>query len=126
MPSHRRQLHEGHFPKHYLRGCLCLLMAERPAHGYDLRARMHGLGLGGVDPSCTYKALRAMEREGLVCSEWEASQAGPSKRRYRMAPAGEEWLRSWVGVAGQQFDHLGEYLRRLGPVIESRQPAASA
>ena len=65
---------------------LLLLLRERPAHGYDLLERLPELtGEARVEMGNLYRLLRGLEEEGLVSSEWDASSAGPAKRRYAFA-----------------------------------------
>ena len=69
---------------------LLLLLRERPAHGYDLLERLPELtGEARIEMGNLYRLLRALEEEGLVSSEWDASSSGPAKRRYAITPAGE-------------------------------------
>src|SRR5438128_2298577 len=64
---------------------LLLLLRERPAHGYDLLERLPELtGEARVEMGNLYRLLRGLEEEGLVSSEWDASSAGPAKRRYAL------------------------------------------
>jgi PadR family transcriptional regulator len=81
----------------FLEPTLLLLLAETPAHGYELVDRVAELvpgerpELGGL-----YRVLRALEEDGLVVSEWDAAAPGPAKRRYELTPAGDELLRAWA------------------------------
>ena len=52
-------------PKNFLRPCLLLLLREERAHGYDLLERIQSLGFDGSDPGGLYRALRALENDGL-------------------------------------------------------------
>jgi len=79
-------------PKSFLRPCLLLLLREQPAHGYELLERLRPLGFTAPDPGGLYRALRALEDEGLVHSSWEASEAGPDRRIYDLTRAGVEHL----------------------------------
>lgn len=79
-------------PKDFLRPCLLLLLRERPAHGYDLMERVSALGVHPVDAGGLYRTLRKLEREGLVRSSWQPSQAGPQRRSYEITRAGMEDL----------------------------------
>ena len=83
---------QGGLPRNYLRASLLLLIAETPAHGYDLLEQIAQLGLRNVDPGGLYRALRVMEQDGLVASWWEHSTAGPARRSYRLTDEGVEWL----------------------------------
>ena len=71
-------------PRSFLRPCLLLLLRERDDHGYGLAARLPPLHDGDGDAGGVYRALRAMERLGLVRSEWHTSAVGPARRTYRL------------------------------------------
>src|SRR3954469_80151 len=79
-------------PKNFLRPCLLLLLREHPAHGYDLLERLRPLGFSREDPRRLYRALRALECDGLVRSVWEKSTSGPDRRMYELTRAGMEVL----------------------------------
>lgn len=103
---------QGGLPRNYLRPCLLLLIAERPSHGYDLLERLGALGLGATDPGGLYRALRAMEREGLVDSEWQTSDVGPARRTYTLTHEGLEWLHAWAGALRESRRLIGTFLDR--------------
>jgi PadR family transcriptional regulator len=76
---------------------LLLLLEERPAHGYELLDRLPPLtGSDRVDMGNLYRFLRALEEEGFVASDWDASAPGPAKRRYELTDAGRHLLMEWV------------------------------
>ena len=76
-------------PRNFLRPCVLLLLRESPAHGYDLLERLRAFGFGRPDPGGLYRALRALEEEGLVRSGWAASASGgPDRRVYEITRAG--------------------------------------
>ncbi len=106
-------------PKDFLRPCLLLLLRESDAHGYDLAERVSGFGFDHSDPGAIYRALRKLERDGLVRSDWEASSAGPPRRVYSMTESGVEELdhrASELAEGERRIDSfLGRYLqaRRL-------------
>lgn len=81
-------------PRHYLRACLLLLVAESPAHGYELLAHVSDLGMTKVDTSSLYRTLRALEDEGLVESWWAPAGAGPARRMYPRPRPGLEASRT--------------------------------
>lgn len=78
----------GGLPRSYLRPSLLLLLGEGPSHGYELLEQARRLGIRGAEPGGLYRALRAMEREGLVRSRWERSQSGPARRTYLLTGSG--------------------------------------
>src|SRR5438034_9919232 len=75
-------------PRNFLRLCLLLLLREQPAHGYELLERLRSFGFVRDDPGGLYRALRVLERDGLVRSAWKPSQAGPERRIYALTRAG--------------------------------------
>ena len=83
-------------PRHYLKPCLLLLLAEGPSHGYELLEQVRRLGIQGAEPGGLYRYLRSMEKEELVSSWWEPSQAGPARRTYILTDAGRQAMRQSV------------------------------
>src|SRR5438105_3277021 len=99
---------------------LLLLLRERPAHGYDLLERLPELtGEARVEMGNLYRLLRALEEEELVLSEWDASSAGPAKRRYALTPGGDGLLAN-----GRQAVS-GARLRRAGAAADQGRPRPS-
>lgn len=99
-------------PRNYLQSCLLLLIAESPAHGYDLVERLEELGLGQVDRAAVYRALRALDADGLLESWWEESSGGPVRRRYRISSAGTESLRMEATAVGHKASSLNSFVAR--------------
>ena len=83
-------------PRHYLKPCLLLLLAEGPSHGYELLEQVRRLGIRGAEPGGLYRYLRAMEKEDIVSSWWEPSQAGPARRTYVLTEGGRAALNESV------------------------------
>jgi PadR family transcriptional regulator, regulatory protein PadR len=76
---------------------LLLLLSDGPTHGYELLERLPSLlGEERVDVGNVYRALRGLEEEGLVTSEWRADLPGPAKRTYTLTDEGASVLDSWV------------------------------
>ncbi len=108
------------WPRGYLRPCLLLLIAEEPAHGYDLLDRLDALGTPANDAGTLYRTLRAMERERLVDSRWEVSPTGPARRTYRVTAAGKRELAGWIDVLTEGQRVVAAYLRRCAALEEDR------
>jgi PadR family transcriptional regulator, regulatory protein PadR len=83
-------------PRNFLQPCLLLLLMEQPDHGYDLAVRLRPMHDGEGDPGSVYRALRGLERQGLVRSEWNPSSVGPARRTYYITDDGVAGL---VGLA---------------------------
>ena len=92
---------------------LLALLAARPTHGYELIELLPELsGDERVDVGNLYRALRSLEDEGLVTSEWSAELPGPTKRTYTLTAEGHELLRSWLVALAQLRDGLTTFLDR--------------
>ena len=103
---------DGGQPKNFARPCLLLLLAEAPAHGYELMERLRPFGFEVTDPGSVYKSLRLMEQEGLVTSEWELSSRGPARRVYSLTSDGRDLLAAWALTLQQNREILGQFLER--------------
>ncbi len=75
-------------PKDFLRPCLLLLLREGEAHGYELAENVSVFGFDHSDPGALYRALRRLEKDGLVTSSWQASETGPRRRVYALSADG--------------------------------------
>lgn len=110
---------QGGMPRNYLRASLLLLIAEAPAHGYDLLEQINTLGLPSTDPGGLYRTLRALEQGGLVSSWWETSSAGPARRTYRLTDEGTDWLHAWAGALSETHRYLSVYLSRYQRIADT-------
>jgi DNA-binding PadR family transcriptional regulator len=74
------------------------LLRRGQAHGYSLLNDLEEFGFqpGQKDPSLIYRALRDMEEDGLVVSEWDPDSLGPQRRVYGITPDGQQHLRIWI------------------------------
>lgn len=116
---------EGGLPRNFLRPCVLLLLAEAPSHGYDLLTQLGELGAGSTDPGGLYRLLRSLDRDGLVESSWETSDAGPARRTYRITPEGIEWLHAWAGALAESRRIVGTFLDRYGSLMSSHPDAST-
>lgn len=92
---------------------LLVLLSDGPTHGYELLERLpETIGDDRVDVGNVYRALRALEDEGLVVSEWSGDLPGPAKRTYTLTPDGEAALASWVVSLEALRDELGLFVER--------------
>lgn len=113
-----RHHHGGHWRvfarvERFTEPALLLLLRERPAHGYDLMERLPELtGDERVEMGNLYRLLRALEEERLVSSEWDATSAGPAKRRYAITETGAQLLDQWVDALRTSQERTGRFLER--------------
>ena len=90
---------------------LLRLIADGPTHGYELLERLPALvGDERVDVGNVYRALRGLEDEGLVSSEWSADLPGPAKRSYTLTDEGRVLLDEWQKALGALRDGLTIFL----------------
>jgi poly-beta-hydroxybutyrate-responsive repressor len=109
---------DGGQPKKFLRPCALLLLKESPAHGYDLLERLAAFGFAR-DPGGLYRALRSLERDGLVRSSWQTSQNGHERRTYVLTHEGERWLHSWASTLEGSRRLLDRFLGRYEEAIQT-------
>lgn len=101
---------EGGLPRNFLKPCILLILTDDDCHGYEMLGRLAEFGLAETDPGGLYRTLRTMEREGLVTSHWETSNAGPARRTYRITEEGLEWLHAWAGALKESQRHVSRFL----------------
>ncbi len=90
---------------------LLLLLSDGPTHGYELLDRLPPLlGDERVDVGNVYRALRALEEEGLVVSEWRGDLPGPAKRTYTLTEEGGDVLASWLDSLEALRDGLTDFV----------------
>jgi PadR family transcriptional regulator, regulatory protein PadR len=82
----------------YLQPCLLLMLCRENAHGYNLAAGLEEFGFvpDQYDSSLIYRALREMEDEKLVLSQWDEDSLGPKRRVYNITPLGRQYLDEWM------------------------------
>jgi len=68
------------------------LLAQRPRHGYELRAAFEAVAGGSenwdLKPAQVYTTLARMEKSGLVTEQSIEQDGGPEKRIYAITPEG--------------------------------------
>lgn len=113
----------GERPPRFLRPFLLLLLHERPAHGYELLERLRGLGLDYTDQEVgyVYRTLRAMEKEGLITSQWDTEGSGPAKRVYSITPQGVTVLREWAEALERIRESLEVFLQLYQDQLEGSE-----
>ena len=99
-------------PRRFMLPAILLLLSEQPGYGYALVARLRDLQFGHVDRPAVYRALAALEQDGLVEAVTESHQTTSARRVYAVTALGERILRVWMGVIREEQVHLGEVIRR--------------
>jgi PadR family transcriptional regulator PadR len=112
----RRRLSDGTWAvrarvERFAEPALLLLLSRGPTHGYELLERLPKLlGDERIDVGNGYRALRALEEEGLVESEWQADLPGPAKRTYTLTDDGRAALDAWLGSLESLRESLGSFI----------------
>ncbi len=104
-----------------LRPAILLLLKERDSHGYELVSRLSELGFDVPDFGGLYRALRAMEDEGLITSSWGTPERGPARRVYAMTSQGEAHLRQSAPGLVQQRRTIGGLLDRYRGLVHQER-----
>ncbi|MCL1887512.1 MAG: PadR family transcriptional regulator, partial [Kiritimatiellaeota bacterium] len=87
-----------------VRPAVLALLAQSPAHGYDLLRRLREIAMfaeSPPDPGGVYKTLKALAAEGLVTGEWDTPDAdapGPPRRPFTLTAKGRECLANWAAT----------------------------
>src|SRR3989454_12038166 len=82
--------------KNWLVPVLLLMLREWRSYGYELMEKLSTFGFSAMNPGTFYRTLRQMEKDGMVSSTWDTSEAGPAKRIYSITAAGEAYLKFWA------------------------------
>lgn len=94
---------------------LLLLLHQGLSHGYALLDQLREYGLGHVDPSAVYRALREMEDREWVTSTWDEEKTqGPPRRVYQITQQGDEALAHWIKDLEQTRAHIDRVLEDYG------------
>lgn len=86
--------------------CVLGLIREAPAYGYDLASRLAGWEALAANEGTLYPLLHRLQKEGLVEASWQASDAGPVRKYYRLTDTGAHWL-----------DHMQAQWRQLAASV---------
>lgn len=98
------------------------VLADGPRHGYAIareieRRSADALSMG---EGALYPALRALEREGLVTSEWQPQPSGPARRVYTLTDNGRAALTAQVRLWRRFAGAMETVLRGTGGVPDAQ------
>jgi PadR family transcriptional regulator, regulatory protein PadR len=98
--------------KRFIEPRLLYLIMKSPGYGYQLTEEIGNLPFPGPvpDSAAVYRMLRELEKSGLVHSEWEHGESGPSKRVYSITKAGEKRLEVWVKALKERVKMLNRFI----------------
>ncbi len=97
----------------FMQPWLLLLLAQRPAHGYELLEQLgQEESAPAVDPGLLYRTLRQFEQEGLVRSAWNTGSGGPARRVYEITEQGLDYLHTWALNISRTRERLDRFLAK--------------
>jgi PadR family transcriptional regulator PadR len=86
-----------------LEGIVLAVLAERPAYGYEITARLREQGFSDLAEGTVYALLVRIEQRGFVDVEKVPSEKGPPRKVYSLNQGGtaqlEEFWSSWSFLA---------------------------
>ncbi len=99
--------------KRFIEPRLLYLIRKEPSYGYQLLGEIDKLPFPGPPPdsAAVYRMLRSLEAQGLVRSDWQPGEGGPSKRIYSITPEGKRRLELWVGAFKERVNLLNRFIR---------------
>jgi len=110
----------------FVRPAVLALLAQAPAHGYDLLRRLQEFKMfSGVPPDASgvYKTLRAMTDEGLVSGEWDTPDAGSARRPFTLKSKGRQCLAQWAATLDTYQKQLREMSVFVNASVHGQKPA---
>lgn len=79
-----------------LEGCILAIISRRETYGYEIAETLEGYGFGRIAEGTIYPLLLRLERNGLVRTEYRASELGPKRKYYSLSDAGRGELSSFI------------------------------
>ncbi|HSK57378.1 MAG TPA: PadR family transcriptional regulator [Jiangellales bacterium] len=86
-PSGLAQLRRG-----AIEHCVLALLERGERYGFDLVRELGEAGELVTSEGTIYPLLSRLRRDGLVATDWRASDAGPPRRYYRLTDTGRSAL----------------------------------
>ena len=98
MPGQMTELLKG-----TLEGIVLAILADQPAYGYEITARLREQGFADIAEGTVYALLVRIEQRGLVDVEKVPSEKGPPRKVFTINERGRddlaEFWRSWSFLA---------------------------
>jgi PadR family transcriptional regulator PadR len=93
-----------------LQPCVLQCLADGPAYGYAIIARLAEAGLGEIKGGTLYPLLARLETRELVTIEWRTGEGGPGRKYFRLTDVGRVELAdartAWSAFARAVDTHL--------------------
>lgn len=73
-----------------------LFLAHKKSYGFELLKNFETqLPNNFIDSAAIYRALKALEQNGFVTSQWDTSDSGAAKKYYSITEDGYKELANW-------------------------------
>src|SRR5260221_12524595 len=95
------------WPKNWLIPVVLLLLREWSSYGYELMERMASFGFAMMNPGTFYRALRQIEKRGMLHCAWCTSGGGLARGIDSTSKAGEDDLQWWAALVGRSWQTMG-------------------
>lgn len=96
-----------------LEGIVLATLAEAPAYGYQITARLRDKGFSDIVEGTIYALLIRLEKRDQVDVKKVPSEKGPPRKVYTLNPLGREYLdeffKSWFFLA-ERIENLRDNL----------------
>jgi len=98
---------EGTYKKGLLSFWLLLLLSQRKAYPYEMKAAIEELSQNSIsaDENSIYRALKRLAQSGVVDSEVQPSETGPDRRYFFLTDLGQELLTYFISRNILVFQH---------------------
>jgi PadR family transcriptional regulator PadR len=100
-----------------LEGIILAILAEQPAYGYEITARLREQGFDSIVEGTVYAVLIRIEQRGFVDVEKVPSEKGPPRRVYSINASGGYYLEEFWG----SWSFLAERIEELRHRIDNQQ-----
>jgi PadR family transcriptional regulator, regulatory protein PadR len=109
----------------FLQPCLLLILSEGAQHGYSLMDELvkRQFVRGDVDVGNLYRALRRLEGEGLVISNWSETGSGPNRRVYDITPQGKQFVQHIAVAMEQRTWLINRFLTEYRRIFKVEAPS---
>lgn len=91
--------------------CMLALLANEERYGYQIAQGLNESAGLDVSEGTIYPLLSRLQREGLICSQWRESSAGPPRKYYSLTECGRQAFES-KALAWQKFSQAVEGILR--------------
>ena len=99
------------------------LLAEKPAHGYELKSSFEqavGDQWGGLNIGHLYQILDRLSRDGLIDSERQPQAVKPDRVVHRLTVAGRAELDRWLGEPStRQRGYRDDFFLKLMAAVQA-------